>query len=122
MVAAGAKFGRDFHSSRNFRRWMLEAGFVDVVEKVVYVPMNGWPLDSKDQWLGKWFSLNTEKFLGGSKKLIHASGMPEDEIDDFLAKVQWSSLDARLRSYIPRKYCTSSPHEIGVVAGSAGSC
>lgn len=104
MVAGGAKFGRNFHSSRNFKSLMLEAGFVDVVERIVLVPVNGWPLDIKDQWLGMWFSSNTDKILDGSKKLIHASGMPEDEIDEFLAKVRWNNLDAGLRSYIPRKY------------------
>lgn len=104
MVAGGAARGRDFRVANKYKSWMIEAGFVDVVEKVVFVPVNGWPVDIKDKWLGKWYNMDVLKFLDGSKKLLLAGGMPEDRVDGFLADVRRSSIDASLRSYCPREY------------------
>lgn len=34
----GTAAGRDFLGTRNYKRWMVEAGFVDVVEDVMPYP------------------------------------------------------------------------------------
>ncbi|CAN8095503.1 unnamed protein product [Discula destructiva] len=101
MVAGGAALGRDLTTANKFRGWMIEAGFVDVVEKVVLVPVNGWPINSRDSWLGKWFSLDVLRFLDSSRKLLLAGGIPAEQIDGFLEDVRHSSLDPRLRAYVP---------------------
>lgn len=38
-IAGGAKLGRDFNAALNFKRHMIEAGFTDIVEEKVLVPM-----------------------------------------------------------------------------------
>lgn len=38
ILQAGAQAGRDFHVARNYKQWLLEAGFVDVVEQRIPVP------------------------------------------------------------------------------------
>lgn len=103
MVAGGAANGRDFKCAANYKSWMIEAGFVDVVEKVVLVPVNAWPVDVKDNWMGKWMTLDALKFVDGSKKFLQAAGMPEDHIPGFLEDVRRSCLDPNLRGYLPRK-------------------
>lgn len=107
MVAGGASYGRDFRVATKYKSWMIEAGFVKVVEKVVLVPVNGWPVDQKDQLLGKWHSLDVLRFLDGSKKILQAGGYPLEEIPAFLEDVRHSSIDARLRCYVPRKYTST---------------
>lgn len=104
MVAGGASFGRDFRVANKYKAWMIEAGFVNVVEKIVLVPVNGWPVDRKDKLLGNWYSLDVLRFLDGSKKILQAGGYPLEEIPGFLEDVRHSSLDARLRCYVPRKF------------------
>lgn len=104
MVAGGASFGRDFRVANKYKAWMIEAGFVNVVEKIVLVPVNGWPVDRKDKLLGNWYSLDVLRFLDGSKKILQAGGYPLEEIPAFLEDVRHSGLDARLRCYVPRKF------------------
>lgn len=103
MVAGGASFGRDFRVANRYKTWMVETGFVQVVEKIVLVPVNVWPVDRKDKLLGHWYSMDVLRFLDGSKKILQAGGYPLEDIPSFLEEVRNSSLDASLRCYVPRK-------------------
>lgn len=38
ILRAGALAGRDFHVAKKYKQWLLEAGFVDVVERTIPVP------------------------------------------------------------------------------------
>lgn len=71
--------GKDLHSGRKLKNWMVETGYVDVVEQQFFVPLNQWPLDPVDKELGSWCRLNWLKFLGGTKKLLAAGGVPLEE-------------------------------------------
>lgn len=42
MVQAAQNAGRDFHVAKKYKQWLLEIGFVDVVEEVIPVPSR-WP-------------------------------------------------------------------------------
>lgn len=53
-LEAGRKMGRNFNAAKEFKKWLVEAGFVDVVEKQYFSPVNGWPVDRKDQLIGHW--------------------------------------------------------------------
>lgn len=103
MAAGGAARGRDFRVAKRYKDWMIEIGFVNVVEKIILVPVNQWPINTRDSWLGKWLSMDVLKFLGSSKKLLHAGGMLEDQMDGFLEEVRRSAFDVGLRGYVPRK-------------------
>lgn len=103
MIAGGASFGRDFRVANRYKGWMVETGFVNVVEKIVLVPVNAWPVDRRDKLLGNWCSMDVLRFLDGSKKILQAGGYPLEELPAFLDEVRHSLLDARLRCYIPRK-------------------
>lgn len=46
--------GRNFNAAKEFKKWLTEAGFVDVVEKQYFSPVNGWPVDHNDQLIGHW--------------------------------------------------------------------
>ncbi|KAJ4388708.1 hypothetical protein N0V93_006167 [Gnomoniopsis smithogilvyi] len=118
MVAGGASFGRDFRVANKYKSWMMEAGFVNVVEKVVFVPVNGWPVDQKDQLLGKWHSLDVLRFLDGSKKILQAAGYSLDQIPGFLEEVRDSSLDARLRCYVPHYIVYGQRPEVPIIGGA----
>lgn len=109
MRAGAATIPRDFKTARWFKTWMIEAGFTDVVEHKLWVPVNGWPLDERDQLLGKWLSLDIQKCVEGTKKLVLAGGFPEDQVDQFLADVRHSALDPKLRCYLPCESCLAVP-------------
>lgn len=40
MIQAGKNTGRDFDAPKKYKKWMIEAGFEDVVEKQILVPVS----------------------------------------------------------------------------------
>ncbi|KAM3071775.1 hypothetical protein ACMFMG_009636 [Clarireedia jacksonii] len=55
------KSGMTFEPARELKRWMEEAGFVDVRERVVDVPVGQWPKDEKRRILGMWNQFRLDK-------------------------------------------------------------
>ncbi|KAK3368361.1 S-adenosyl-L-methionine-dependent methyltransferase [Podospora didyma] len=56
-------FGRPLTAAQNWKAYMEEAGFEDVVEKVYKWPTNAWPLDRKYKTLGEWVLYNMDQVL-----------------------------------------------------------
>jgi trans-aconitate methyltransferase len=48
------KLGRSLLNSKNYGKYMEEAGFVDIVEKHFYRPMNTWPKGKKEKLIAMW--------------------------------------------------------------------
>lgn len=103
-IAGGAAKGKDFESGRKLKGWMVEAGFVDVVQQQVFLPLNAWPLDPKDNLLGKWWSLDLLKALDGLTKVIATAGMPIEEIPKFLDRVRADVTNRDMRVYAIGKF------------------
>ena len=61
-VEAGRRLGRDMLAPRKYRRWLEEAGFVDIVEEKLAIPGNPWPKGQDAKTLGYWQMTN---FLDG---------------------------------------------------------
>jgi hypothetical protein len=53
FLEACAKLGRRIPSVDDYKKWMEEAGFVDVVDKVYKRPSNTWPKDLHLKAIGK---------------------------------------------------------------------
>lgn len=102
-VAAGAKFGRDFRAPLKYKQWMMEVGFVDIHEEQILVPVNVWPLDPVERRLGGWFSLDVQKGIRSSAKLLETAGMAAADIPAFEEEVCRSVTDQNMRAYSPRK-------------------
>lgn len=91
--------GRDPAVTLKLQHWMREIGFVDVVEKMVLVPINSWPLDPEDRLLGQFTRLDNEMVVESSVKLLLAGGLAQEELPEFKAAVKWSLGDAKMRGY-----------------------
>ncbi|KAJ4422946.1 hypothetical protein N0V82_002340 [Gnomoniopsis sp. IMI 355080] len=100
-VAGGAKFGRNFRAPLQYKQWMMEAGFVDIHEEQILVPVNVWPLDPAERRLGGWFSLDVQKGVKGTAKLLEAAGMASQDIPDFMDQVCRSVTHQDMRAYSP---------------------
>lgn len=98
-ISGGAAKGKDFESGRKLKGWMIEAGFVDVVQRQIFLPLNAWPLDRKDNLIGKWWSLDLLKALDGLTKLVATAGMPLEEIPDFTDRVRLDITNRNMRVY-----------------------
>lgn len=102
-VAGGARFGRDFRAPLKYKQWMMEAGFVEIHEQQILVPVNIWPLDPEERRLGGWFSLDVQKGVTGTAKLLEAAGMAAEDIPGFMEEVCHSVTHKDMRAYSPRK-------------------
>ena len=51
-------FGRPLRFDSNVTKQRLaDAGFVDIKEEVINLPLSGWPADKEVRELGRWFNL-----------------------------------------------------------------
>ena len=89
-VEGGKQLGRDLLSPRKYKRWMEEAGFVNVTEQKLAIPGNPWPKGKEAKTMGLWQMTN---FLDG----IHAVtmtvftkglGMSPEEVEVLLVDVR----------------------------------
>lgn len=62
---AAKQAGRPLRIANKMKRWYIEAGFVDVQEKVIKLPINTWPKDTKLKVLGQWWAENLMSGLQG---------------------------------------------------------
>lgn len=99
--AAGAAIGRDFDAPKKFKKWMLEAGFVDVVEEQRLIPINSWPVSREDKLIGSWQCLNFLKLSGGLGKMLQASGFPSEDLPEFQERFRHDVTWAQMRVYFP---------------------
>ncbi|KAI1843049.1 hypothetical protein JX265_005171 [Neoarthrinium moseri] len=95
-VEGAARQGRDIRVSRHVKRWLEEAGFVDVVEKKLAIPANEWHPSPKLKKAGKYFSrMMMDSLRGIAYKMIQGNGLTGDEIDEVVTqgKTQVRNLD-----------------------------
>lgn len=96
--------GRDMSAPRKYKEWMEEMGFINVVEKRVLSPVNGWPLDPEDKLLGQFWHSDIEKVFEGAIKMLLAAGLTQEEIPQFIQDVRVSISDRQLRAYYIREF------------------
>lgn len=102
MFEAAAACGRDFKVPRKYKQWLIDMGFVDVVEEIGPMPGNPWPSEPKYQELGRWQMTNFYRGLRGmSFKLLRALGMSPDEIEVFIDATREDIRDTQLHFSFP---------------------
>lgn len=83
MCEMSAIAGRPLHVTPMIKQWYIDAGFVDVEEKVYKIPINGWPKVTRLKRIGEMWHLNIADGLSGlSYALCHrVKGMPKEAIE-----------------------------------------
>ncbi|KPM42830.1 Lovastatin diketide synthase LovF [Neonectria ditissima] len=101
IVDASEKADRPLPLAEKLKSWYVEAGFVDVHEKVYKIPVNGWPKVRKLKRLGEMWQENIEDGLQGfSYALLHrVKGMTKEEIEVSLVDVRKDLADKRMHGY-----------------------
>ncbi|ROW14996.1 hypothetical protein VPNG_03427 [Cytospora leucostoma] len=102
MFQASEACGRDFKVPHKYKQWLIDTGFVDVVEEVGPMPGNPWPSDPKFHELGRWQMTNFYRGLRGmSFKLLRAHGMTPEKIEEFIGATREDIRDTRLHFSFP---------------------
>ena len=83
MEEAANNMGRPLRTADRLKRWFIEAGFVDVHEKVIKLPISSWPRDRKLKVVGKWWAENLLMGLQGFTLALFSRvfGWKKDEIE-----------------------------------------
>jgi hypothetical protein len=63
------KLGRPTDSAKHYKQWLIDAGFVNVVEMKFKWPQNKWPKDKRLKELGMWMHENFSEGLSGMSEL-----------------------------------------------------
>lgn len=108
-----AVFGVDLLSVVKNKQRLVDAGFVNVEERVYKLPLGVWPKDDKMKMIGLY---NRGNFLDGMqaisvKPLGHGLKWTEEEIDVYLATVRKECYDSSQHVYIPFHIVTGQKPE-----------
>jgi hypothetical protein len=89
-MAAAEKLGRPWTNSKNFGKFMADAGFVDIVEKQYYWATNQWVRGKKQKLQARWLQANLQDGLAawGLSTLSRGFGWSREKIEVLLAKAR----------------------------------
>ena len=101
MLDSGEASGMPFHIAPFIKQRLEEAGFINVVEKVVRCPIGPWPKDPVRKELGQWEQLRLKDGVQifCERRCINYLGWSQKEVDVFGAKVRSELLNNRLRAH-----------------------
>lgn len=100
-IYAAQRGGRPLRIAPYIKRWMTEAGYVDVEEQVFKIPIGSWPALSHLKQLGKHFQeLIAETLAAASyKNFSEVLGWDRETIEVFLADTRKSMENRKVHSY-----------------------
>ncbi|KUI57361.1 hypothetical protein VP1G_04729 [Cytospora mali] len=101
MKEGSLKLGRDIDVTPKLKNWLIEAGFVDVVEKQILVPISPWSSDPLEKELGRLHQENLYNAVGAVVKMFYAAGMSQEEVHNYVVDYRNNLHDPRLKIYHP---------------------
>ncbi|KIM99783.1 hypothetical protein OIDMADRAFT_200957 [Oidiodendron maius Zn] len=101
IVEACIEVDRPMTFAASLKKWYMDAGFINVHEKVYKIPINGWPRIRKLKMLGQLWHANLSNGLAAfSYALLHRTkGMSQEEIEISLLDVRRDLADERVQIY-----------------------
>jgi hypothetical protein len=102
-IQGAAMLGRDMTEAKNYKAYMEEAGFVDVVERHFQWPLGPWATDRRLKAIGVLFREDLDRVADSfSAKLLNDGlGMTEDEVASLLAEVRREWKQGKVHTYLP---------------------
>jgi hypothetical protein len=97
----GAAMGRDMYKARSYKATLEEAGFVDVVEQQIPVPLSPWPLNARWRRIAYYAATAITEAMDSYRKFFVAAGLRPDEIDELAAGLKRDVLRKDIRPYCP---------------------
>lgn len=103
QVCAGAEnLGRIVTNSKNYGKYMQAAGFVDIVEKHFYWPLNPWPRGKKEKLVSLWAQQNLMDGIQAMSMalLTRGLGWSKDRAEMLLVETRKDIKNRDIHSYI----------------------
>ncbi|KAF5020304.1 hypothetical protein F66182_7680 [Fusarium sp. NRRL 66182] len=98
-----AKMGRPMISIEQIKQYVIDAGFVDIVDTYYKWPTNHWPKDKRYKMIGQWNNVNTGYALEGAAlaPLTRVQGWTREEVGVFVAGARAELNDTAIHAYWP---------------------
>lgn len=101
-IQGAAAQGRNIVVSRFYKQWLLEAGFVDVVEIKLAIPINEWHPSLKLKRVGQYTSRMLMDSLGGvAWKMLRAKGFSDEEANETIVQTKPEIRNLDLEAFFP---------------------
>ncbi|KAK4105717.1 S-adenosyl-L-methionine-dependent methyltransferase [Parathielavia hyrcaniae] len=95
-------FGRPMRMDSNLTKLRLaDAGFVDIKEEVIQLPLNGWPSDPHTKNIGRWFNLGINQTYQplSLAPLCRGHGRTADEVHTLARQIKREVYHNSLHAY-----------------------
>jgi len=101
ICTAGVKLGRSWVNSRNYKGWMEDIGFVDVVEIHFPWALNTWPRGKKEKLVALWMQQDLLDGLQGfsMRALVKGLGWSTEEVELLLMDVRKDIHNRQIHAY-----------------------
>lgn len=101
LVHATELVGKPLKYDRHTEAYLRNAGFVDIQETALQLPMNSWPADRHLREIGHWFNLGMLEGLEGFSlgPLCRVLKWPVEHVRDFLRDVRKDINSRSIHSY-----------------------
>jgi hypothetical protein len=98
---AAEKFGTPVTTVTNIKRWMEEAGFIEVEEHILKLPVGPWPKDKRLKKVGLFESVNMHDGIEGLSimSFTRALKWSPEAVQVFLMEVRKQVKDRDVHSY-----------------------
>ena len=96
------KGGKEPCPGRYLKKWLQDAGFEDVTEKVMVIPAGTWPADKHLKEVGAWNYLQVMEGLEGFlyAVFIRALGWSKRDVDELCEKVRQDMKNPKFHAYV----------------------
>lgn len=101
LFEATAAAGKPILYERNTGKLLEQAGFVDIQEVVLQLPLNPWPSDPNLKNVGRWYNLGLNEGLEGFSlgPLCRVKKWPVEHVTEFLKLVKKDINSKAIHSY-----------------------
>ena len=106
--SSGELFGTSPTSPRHLKKWMEDAGFVDVQEHLLRIPIGAWPKDQRLKQIGLFEQVNMTQGVNALSVMLFTRALKwsVEEVELFLTEVRKDVKDRSLHTYY--HLCVSS--------------
>ncbi|KAH6884873.1 S-adenosyl-L-methionine-dependent methyltransferase [Thelonectria olida] len=103
LIDGLAQFGKPLDCAIEWKQKMEDAGFVDVQQRIIKVPIGAWPKDPKLKDLGKFQGFQQMKAVESYTPGVFGRilGWSDEEVQVLVAKVRKDLNDPAIHLYIP---------------------
>jgi hypothetical protein len=97
--AAADAMGRNLLKARHFKDYLARAGFVDIVEHRIAVPVTPWPSDRRWRRLGQYVATVLPNAFDAYRRPMLSSGMTAEEYEGLTREIKRDSVRKDLHGY-----------------------